>query len=58
MFCRNVQWSCLPGLKIDGIYRVSGNLAQIQKLRFMVDHSKLQNISTTITVKNIAHILM
>ncbi|KAK7175116.1 hypothetical protein R3I93_002119 [Phoxinus phoxinus] len=26
------------GLKIDGIYRVSGNLAVIQKLRFKADH--------------------
>uniref|UniRef100_UPI00358EAB1A rho GTPase-activating protein 15-like isoform X2 n=1 Tax=Myxine glutinosa TaxID=7769 RepID=UPI00358EAB1A len=26
------------GLKIDGIYRVSGNLATIQKLRYIVDH--------------------
>lgn len=26
------------GLEIDGLYRVSGNLAVIQKLRFAVNH--------------------
>lgn len=25
------------GLEVDGIYRVSGNLATIQKLRFIID---------------------
>ena len=29
------------GLTVDGIYRVSGNLAQIQRVRFMVETSKL-----------------
>lgn len=28
------------GLETDGIYRVSGNLAVIQKLRFLVDHGE------------------
>ncbi|XP_041036453.1 rho GTPase-activating protein 15 [Carcharodon carcharias] len=28
------------GLDVDGIYRVSGNLAVIQKLRFVVDHER------------------
>ncbi|XP_029693079.1 rho GTPase-activating protein 15 [Takifugu rubripes] len=28
------------GLEVDGIYRVSGNLATIQKLRFIVDHEE------------------
>ncbi|KAM7006509.1 rho GTPase-activating protein 9 isoform 4-T4 [Tautogolabrus adspersus] len=28
------------GLETDGIYRVSGNLAVIQKLRFLVDHER------------------
>ncbi|XP_048450345.1 rho GTPase-activating protein 9-like [Rhincodon typus] len=28
------------GLDVDGIYRVSGNLAIIQKLRFAVDHER------------------
>ncbi|XP_033639665.1 rho GTPase-activating protein 15-like isoform X2 [Asterias rubens] len=28
------------GLEVDGIYRVSGNLSLIQKLRFMVDQEK------------------
>lgn len=30
------------GLNIDGLYRVSGNLAVIQKLRFAVNHGKIQ----------------
>uniref|UniRef100_A0A3P8XZ16 Rho GTPase activating protein 9 n=1 Tax=Esox lucius TaxID=8010 RepID=A0A3P8XZ16_ESOLU len=29
------------GLETDGIYRVSGNLSVIQKLRFLVNHEKL-----------------
>lgn len=29
------------GLDIDGLYRVSGNLAVIQKLRFKADHGKI-----------------
>ena len=28
------------GLEVDGIYRVSGNLATIQKLRFLVDQEE------------------
>lgn len=31
---------CVAGLDTDGIYRVSGNLAVIQKLRFLVNHGK------------------
>ena len=31
----------LPGLDIDGLYRVSGNLATIQKLRYKVEHGKV-----------------
>lgn len=31
----------LLGLDVDGIYRVSGNLAVIQKLRFAVNHGKI-----------------
>lgn len=31
---------CVAGLDSDGIYRVSGNLAVIQKLRFLVNHGK------------------
>lgn len=31
----------LPGLAVDGIYRVSGNLAVIQKLRFKADHGNI-----------------
>lgn len=35
---------CWPaGLDIDGLYRVSGNLAVIQKLRFKADHGKSDN---------------
>ena len=30
----------LPGLDVDGIYRVSGNLAVVQKLRFLVDRGE------------------
>uniref|UniRef100_A0AAQ4S540 Rho GTPase activating protein 9 n=1 Tax=Gasterosteus aculeatus aculeatus TaxID=481459 RepID=A0AAQ4S540_GASAC len=32
------------GLDADGIYRVSGNLAVIQKLRFLVDHEEKLNL--------------
>ncbi|MBN3296158.1 RHG15 protein, partial [Amia calva] len=32
------------GLEADGIYRVSGNLAVIQKLRFIVDHEEKLNL--------------
>lgn len=30
------------GLEVDGIYRVSGNLATIQKLRFIVDQGRFK----------------
>lgn len=30
----------LSGLEADGIYRVSGNLATIQKLRFIIDEGQ------------------
>ncbi|XP_020566308.1 rho GTPase-activating protein 12 isoform X5 [Oryzias latipes] len=33
------------GLSIDGLYRVSGNLAVIQKLRFAVNHDEKVNLS-------------
>lgn len=33
------------GLLIDGLYRVSGNLAVIQKLRFAVNHDEKVNLS-------------
>uniref|UniRef100_A0A8C5U6B4 Uncharacterized protein n=1 Tax=Malurus cyaneus samueli TaxID=2593467 RepID=A0A8C5U6B4_9PASS len=32
--------STCPGLDIDGLYRVSGNLATIQKLRYKVEHDE------------------
>lgn len=41
--CKNVGWTknnFFIGLDIDGLYRVSGNLAVIQKLRFAVNHGK------------------
>lgn len=31
----------LLGLNVDGIYRVSGNLAVVQKLRFLVDRGEV-----------------
>lgn len=34
----------LIGLEADGIYRVSGNLAVIQKLRFLVDEGKFNSV--------------
>ena len=33
------------GLDIDGLYRVSGNLAVIQKLRYKADHGKVGQFS-------------
>uniref|UniRef100_A0A8D0GS49 Rho GTPase activating protein 15 n=1 Tax=Sphenodon punctatus TaxID=8508 RepID=A0A8D0GS49_SPHPU len=33
-----------PGLDVDGIYRVSGNLATIQKLRFVVNQEEKLNL--------------
>lgn len=38
-----ISYSCHSsdaGLSVDGLYRVSGNLAVIQKLRFAVNHGK------------------
>lgn len=38
-----MRFSCQSfdtGLSVDGLYRVSGNLAVIQKLRFAVNHGK------------------
>lgn len=32
------------GLETDGIYRVSGNLAVIQKLRFLVNHGQYEKL--------------
>lgn len=34
-----------PGLDIDGLYRISGNLATIQKLRYKVDHGEARPLS-------------
>lgn len=31
----------LAGLDMDGLYRISGNLATIQKLRYKVDHGEV-----------------
>lgn len=33
------------GLDIDGLYRISGNLATIQKLRYKVDHGEARPLS-------------
>lgn len=39
------------GLEVDGIYRVSGNLATIQKLRFLVDQGLFNtNFSYSVSV--------
>lgn len=35
------------GLETDGIYRVSGNLAVIQKLRFLVNHEEKLNLDAS-----------
>ncbi|XP_023607975.1 rho GTPase-activating protein 12 isoform X3 [Myotis lucifugus] len=35
----------IKGLDVDGIYRVSGNLAVIQKLRFAVNHDEKLNLN-------------
>lgn len=40
------------GLDIDGLYRVSGNLAVIQKLRFKADHGTVYNKFTYVELKN------
>lgn len=37
----NIKYTFVfAGLDVDGIYRVSGNLATIQKLRFIVNQGK------------------
>lgn len=41
MFSHPRKNPLLVGLEADGIYRVSGNLATIQKLRFLVDQGTL-----------------
>ncbi|XP_077078486.1 rho GTPase-activating protein 12a isoform X2 [Siphateles boraxobius] len=43
-------WMCIEhtektGLGVDGLYRVSGNLAIIQKLRFAVNHDEKVNLA-------------
>ena len=35
----------LVGLQADGIYRISGNQSDIQKLRFYIDQSECELIS-------------
>ncbi|KAL4630919.1 rho GTPase-activating protein 12 [Arapaima gigas] len=42
--CKNELNSCPSGLGVDGLYRVSGNLAVIQKLRFAVNHDEKVNL--------------
>ena len=41
------------GLDVDGIYRVSGNLAVIQKLRFAVNHGEV--IFPVVIYRRITH---
>jgi len=43
------------GLDVDGLYRVSGNLAVIQKLRFAVNHGKFS--STTLQLHSFSDCL-
>lgn len=38
------RYPVLTGVEADGIYRVSGNLAIIQKLRFLVDQGKFNSV--------------
>lgn len=39
----SLVWSVL-GLTVDGIYRVSGNMASVQKLRLMADYSQCYSL--------------
>uniref|UniRef100_A0A8C2JXX7 Rho-GAP domain-containing protein n=1 Tax=Cyprinus carpio TaxID=7962 RepID=A0A8C2JXX7_CYPCA len=43
------------GLETDGIYRVSGNLAVIQKLRFAVNHGEKESKSHQYHTHNLKH---
>lgn len=41
LLCADLKYAILfSGLDVDGIYRVSGNLATIQKLKFIVNQGK------------------
>lgn len=41
LLCADLKYVILfSGLDVDGIYRVSGNLATIQKLKFIVNQGK------------------
>lgn len=41
LLCAGLKYAILfSGLDVDGIYRVSGNLATIQKLKFIVNQGK------------------
>jgi len=35
-----VTYSYFLGLDVDGIYRVSGNLSHVQKLRYLIDRGE------------------
>lgn len=46
MFLIHIFCSVFSGMEADGIYRVSGNLATIQKLRFIVDQGRFNTNSS------------
>lgn len=46
MFLIHVFCCVFSGMEADGIYRVSGNLATIQKLRFIVDQGRFNTNSS------------
>lgn len=46
MFLTDIFGCVFSGLEADGIYRVSGNLATIQKLRFIVDQGRFNRNSS------------
>ena len=45
MYCVFTVFNAYIGLDFDGLYRISGNQAQIQKLRFLVDSTEDYNLS-------------
>lgn len=46
MFLIHIFCCLFSGMEADGIYRVSGNLATIQKLRFIVDQGRFNTNSS------------
>ena len=45
IYCVFTVFNAYIGLDFDGLYRISGNQAQIQKLRFLVDSTEDYNLS-------------